>query len=249
MTGSAASETTPGNVLFIQHDWEATPGYVGARMVERGYEATTMTIAATWADSNPQVEFGDPGEFDAIVPLGSIYSVYDTDRIGNWIGAELDFLARAYAQDIPILGICFGGQALAAALGGTVERSPEPEVGWLTVDSDCPNDLAEGPWMQWHYDRFTVPAEGTELARNSVGSQAFTMGRSLGVQFHPEVTVDIVDSWLSGAPAEELDKPHIDIAKIRSDSQRLAPQAKIRTDRLVDWFLDDIAGFESDSPS
>ncbi len=231
-------------VLFIQHDWEAVPGYVGERMAERGLETTTLTIANNQAETNRAVDFGEPGRFDVIVPLGSVFSVYDNDSIGNWIGPELDFLARAHAEDIPILGICFGGQALAAALGGTVEQSPEPEVGWRRFESDRPDELAEGPWMQWHYDRFSVPDGATELARSSVGPQAFTHGRSLGLQFHPEVSFEIVTSWLNGAPAGELDKPHVDVDKIRADSQRLAPEARVRTNRLVDWFLDDIAALE-----
>lgn len=192
-------------------------------------------------DPNPTVEFDDPGRYDLIVPLGSIFSVYDTDTIGNWIENELAFLTEAHRQDIPMLGICFGGQALAAALDGQVEKAPTPEIGWSSIESDHPDVLATGPWMQWHYDRFVVPPDATELARSDAGPQAFAVGRTLGVQFHPEVTAEIVNSWLDGAPAEELEKPGIDVGLIRAESNRLAPLAKARTERLVDWFMDDIA--------
>ena len=203
------------------HDPEAHPGYVGMRLEERGYTPHLLTVAPSLTESNPVIDFGDPGRFDVIVPLGSIWSVYDTATIGNWIGAELAFLAEAHRRDIPVLGICFGGQALAAALGGTVSRSPHPEVGWRTVESDKPEVLSNGPWMQWHFDRFTVPPGATELARNRAGPQAFTTGRSLGLQFHPEVTAEIVSGWLDGAPAAELDRPEVDEAEVRRDSQRL----------------------------
>ncbi len=227
--------------LYIQHDPEAQAGYVGERLTERGYAPIELTVARSMQHSNPTVDFGDPGGYDIIVPLGSVWSVYDTDTIGNWIGAELEFLAEAHRRDIPILGICFGGQALSAALGGEVERSPEPEVGWRTISSDKPDVLAEGPWMQWHFDRFTVPPGATELARNSAGPQAFTSGRSLGTQFHPEVTSEIVAGWLNGAPASELDRPEVDVDAVRRDSERFAPLARSKTFKLVDWFLDDIA--------
>lgn len=230
--------------LFIRHDPDAHPGYVGDRLAARGFDIVTLQVAPSMTEPNPVVEFGDPGAYDMIVPLGSIWSVYDEETIGNWIGPELAFLADAHHRNIPVLGICFGGQAVAAALGGTVSASPTPEIGWRTFTSDHPDHLSEGPWMQWHYDRFTVPAGATELARNDIGPQAFLVGRSLGLQFHPEVTEAIVHSWLDGAPADYLARPEIDPDEIRADASRLAPEAKFRTERLVDWFLDEICGGE-----
>ena len=87
-------------------------------------------------------------------------------------------------------------------------------------------------------------AGATELARSEAGSQAFVSGRSLGLQFHPEVDEAIVTSWLDGAPAEELAGPEVDVPAIRADSARLAPVARAACDRLVDWFLDDVAGLD-----
>ncbi len=210
-------------------------------MVERGYAATSLTVAPSLDHPNPVVDFGDPGHHDVIVALGSVWSVYDHGTIGNWIGAELAFLAEAHGRQIPILGICFGGQALSAALGGTVDPTPMPEVGWYPVESDKPDVLAEGPWMQWHFDRFTVPAGATEVARSAAGPQAFAVGTSVGVQFHPEVTSDIVSGWVDGSPQDVLDRPEIDPHAVLADTSRFEPAARARTDRLVDWFLDEIA--------
>jgi len=106
-------------------------------------------------------------------------------------------VVRQVGPTIPILGVCFGAQALAAALGGTVSRAPRPEIGWHYVETDA-SWISRGPWFQWHSDRFTVPDGATELARSALAPQAFRHGRSLGVQFHPEVDGDIVSDWLDG---------------------------------------------------
>lgn len=238
---SSARTPATKNVLYIRHDPDAQPGYVGERLSERGYVGTDLPVARSLTDANITVDFGDPGRYDMIVPLGSIWSVYDTDTIGTWIGDELEFLAEAHSRRIPIFGVCFGGQALAAALGGTVEPASRPEVGWRTISSDRPDVLAEGPWMEWHYDRFTVPDGATELARNESGSQAFAVDRSFGTQFHPEVSPAIVNGWLDDAPPSELAKPGVDPAAIRRDTERLAPKTREKTFRLVDWFVDEVA--------
>ena len=111
---------------------------------------------------------------------------------------------------MPALGICFGGQVLATAVGGTVSRAPIPEVGWVSVASDEPALIDAGPWLQWHFDRFTLPAEVPVLARTAAANQAFTYGRALGVQFHPEVNEAVLESWLAADDSEQLAAAGID---------------------------------------
>ncbi len=67
------------------------------------------------------------------------------------------------------------------------------EPPWLTDDATL---VSPGPWFHFHYDAWTVPEGATEIARNAVASQAFTFGRSLAVQFHPELTGDALEGWL-----------------------------------------------------
>ncbi len=138
------------------------------------------------------------------MPLGAIWSVYDERAVGSWIDRELDLLREADRAGVPVLGICFGGQALAAAHGGEVVAAPAAEIGFTPVDSDDPDLVPPGPWMQWHHDVFTVPPGGVEVARNAVGPQAFRLRRNLGLQFHPEVDAAIVASWveMGGAAAQ-----------------------------------------------
>jgi GMP synthase-like glutamine amidotransferase len=232
--------TRDRSALFIRHDPDAHPGHVGRRLAERGFRIDEIRIA-TSDETNPGVDFGDPGRWDLVVPLGSVWSVYDEATIGNWIGAELHFLAEAHRRDVPVLGVCFGGQALAAALGGVVDPAPRPEVGWHRIESDKPEVVAPGPWMQWHFDRFSIPPGAAEVARSPSGPQAFVIGRSLGVQFHPEVTDAIVNDWLDTAPPEELDRPGVDVDRIRADTAENATAAGLACDHLVDWFIDTVA--------
>ena len=79
----------------------------------------------------------------------------------------------------------------AAACSAT----PQPEVGWITVESNDAEHVPSGPWLAWHEDGFTLPPLAYELARNAFGVQAFCHCRHLAVQFHPEVTPAIVDAW------------------------------------------------------
>jgi GMP synthase-like glutamine amidotransferase len=135
---------------------------------------------------------GDARDYDLVVVLGSSESAYD-DTV-PWLADEIAFVSAAVERGLPVLGICFGGQLLARIAGGTVGRARRPEIGFTTVDSADPELIPPGPWMQFHGDAFVPPA-GTEIARNASGSQAFTLGKVLGVQFHPEITVDSFDSW------------------------------------------------------
>ena len=230
--------------LVIVHDPGSDSVLVGDRLRHHGFDLHEVMITTEVGDPTgsaaPDV-LGEPTDYDLILPMGSNYSVYDTATIGGWIGDELDFLRRADAADVPVLGICFGSQALAAALGGHVVRSEQQQVGWTPLAVDDGWGLPGGPWMQWHYDRFEPPADATVIARDHVGVQAFTVRRHLGVQFHPEVTYDHVRSWVDSGGRDELVRVGVDPDQLLADTAANAPDAASRTARLVDWFVDDIA--------
>jgi GMP synthase-like glutamine amidotransferase len=139
------------------------------------------------------VTWPDPREVDAVVALGSDRSVHASPD--TWIAAQVEFLRAAHDAGVGILGICFGGQALAAALGGTVSAAPRTEIGWIDVEGEPGYG---GRWFTWHEDVFSLPPGAQELARAASGPQAFAVGTSIGLQFHPEVTPAIVDGWLDG---------------------------------------------------
>ena len=231
--------------LFIQHDPASQPGLVGAALEARGFELELLPIGRSVHDGTYDGPYPSAREFDLLVPLGAIWSLNDRRTVGTWIDRELDLLREADRDGVPVLGICFGGQALAAAHGGEVRTAAAAEIGFTAVDSDAPDLVPPGPWMQWHHDVFTVPPDATELARNAVGPQAFRLRRNLGLQFHPEVDGTIVSHWaeLGGAAAladlEAASGGGLDA--LMADFDRHGTRCARDVDTLVEAFLTEIA--------
>ena len=172
--------------LILQHGNSGPPGVLGDWAAARGIE-----LEIHHAQSGAALPALNRQAF--VASLGSPHNPADVHV--PEVAAELAYVEQAIARDIPVLGLCFGGQMLAKALGGEIEKAPQPELGWHTVDSLAPDVVPPGPWLQWHYDRFTVPPGAELLATSAAGPQAFIHGRHLGVQFHPESTIEIVRRW------------------------------------------------------
>ncbi len=225
--------------LFVQHDHVSPTGPVSQLLRERGFEVDEILVVpeASFASPNVEFEFPDARDYDLLVPMGAPWGAWDDACIGNWLQPEIAWLAAAHADDIPVLGICFGGQLLARALGGAVTRAPKAEIGWTPIHSDLPSLVGPGPWFQFHYDRWSIPATATEIARNSVASQAFTVGRSLALQFHPELTGDALDGWLREGGAEQVVADGQDPDALLAHTRAEEPAALERTRALVDAFL------------
>ena len=166
----------------------------------------------------------DPTALDSVVALGSDHSVHASRDA--WVAEQVAFLRATHDAGVPVVGICFGGQALAAALGATVSRAPQTEIGWIDVDGD---DGYGGRWFTWHEDVFDLPPGAEELARAASGLQAFAVGASVGLQFHPEVTPAIVEDWLDGAPSAVVDPE-----PMRSETTSTVAAARERAFALMD---------------
>ncbi len=222
--------------LVIVQDPGSEAGLVGEALERRGYELERLEVTGP-GSGHSDVEFPNPTDYDLILPMGSYYSLYDDDAIGSWIHRELEFLAKADAAGVPVFGMCFGGQAIAAALGGQVERSAEEQIGFYDLEGNDAAGIPPGPWMQWHGDRF-IPPEGAEiLAQDDSCVQAFRIRRNLAVQFHPEVTTEIVADWIANGGAEELVGKGVDPDELLDEVDRHVPDAAVRTERLVEAFL------------
>ena len=178
---------------------------------------------------------------DLVLLLGSEWSVY-WPEIADKVAAEAALIRTAHERGVPQFGICFGNQSMAHALGGTVERAREPEIGWYEVVSDRPDMIAEGPWLQWHYDVITLPPGAHELARSPIATQAYRVGRCFATQFHPEVNEAMITRWSSGAGVAELLARGTSADEVRAETSQNVILSTPNAERIVDWFLDSVAG-------
>ncbi|WP_328742027.1 gamma-glutamyl-gamma-aminobutyrate hydrolase family protein [Streptomyces caniferus] len=225
--------------LVIVHDHLSTAGHIGERLAERGFELDELLVVPAERYTTPDVEVAFPAaeNYDLILTLGAPWSVA---RRNAWIEAELALLRSAHEAGIPVLGICFGGQALATALGGGIEVAPRFELGWSRLTTDAPDLVGAGPWFQFHGDRWLLPPGAREVARNEFASQAFVCGRSWGVQFHPELTPEVLQAWFdedgTAIAAEVGVDPERLVAELRADLPAVRERARV----LVDAFLDQV---------
>ncbi len=132
---------------------------------------------------------------DGWLITGSKFGVYEPHP---WIAPLESFLREAYAADIPIIGVCFGHQILAQALGGTVEKY---EGGWSVGKVAYQTEKREQPTelMAFHQDQVTALPEEAEV----IGSTDFCQfamlaygNKALTVQPHPEFTAEFMVNLL-----------------------------------------------------
>jgi len=232
-------------VLFVKQDHCSPAGLIGDAFAAAGCDVSEMVVVPKERFHTPDVAvtFPSASEYDAVVFFGAIWSVYDTVTI-PWISDEIEYARSLISLGVPTLGICFGGQLLAAAVGGSVSRAPIPEIGWLSVASDAsaePGLIDAGPWLSWHFDRFTVPPHVPVIARTALASQAFVFERTLGLQFHPEVTDCVLQAWLGSGGDAQLAESGIDPQALIEQSRALADGAAARAHGLVRGFVCDVA--------
>jgi GMP synthase-like glutamine amidotransferase len=214
--------------LIVQHEAATPPGLMTAWLAEQSAQIDILRI-----DEDERMV--DPRSYDLIVSLGSEFAAFD-DKIA-WVPREAIVFEDALENDVPILGLCFGGQMLARALGAKGYRSDRSEIGWLPVRTKDPDLVGEGPWFQWHFDTFTEPPGAKVIADTDVGPQAFVSGRSMGLQFHPEVTPEIMERWVRVYP-HELRAEGVDPQGLLKETRRRAAEARKTTWRLFDRFRD-----------
>ena len=210
--------TTPP-VLVVQNDPTDPIARLGQWLVEAGLELAVVDRT------------GVPATLDGyagLIVLGGSMGATD-DAVAPWLPQVRALLRAAVRAELPTLGVCLGGQLLAAAHGGRIGANPDgPEFGAQLVAkrSAAAGDPLFGSLpitpdvIQWHYDAVTsLPAGAIQLASSPVcDNQAFRLGRlAWGVQFHIETTPEIVRSWAE-EDAEQLADYDLDLMLSRSDA-------------------------------
>lgn len=226
-------------VLFLHNEHLATEGLLGEAFADAGFDIATFTVVPPELIDTPahDVAFPDPAAYDVIVPLGARWPVYDEALRATWVEGEMQMMRDAAAAGVALLGVCFGGQLLAQTFGGSVGRSPAPEIGWYDIATDRPELVPPGPWFQWHFDRWTPPPGAVEIARSPNASQAFVLGRTLALQFHPEIDTGVLAGWLGGDGAAEVAVLGHTPDELLARTAALEDDARRRIRELVRGFL------------
>jgi GMP synthase (glutamine-hydrolysing) len=191
-------------VLALTHGPSVGPGVFEDAVRAGGHELVQWQVPVRGAP--------DDGHADAVIVLGGAMHPDEDERHG-WLGPELRYLQGQLERGTPLLGVCLGSQLIARAAGAEVFRAAESEVGWLPVErteaGGADPVAAALPQrfdaFQWHHYTHGLPEGAVELARSRVCSQAFRLGTAWGVQFHPEVRAEQVESWLAEDPADVAD--------------------------------------------
>ena len=219
--------------LVLRHHQEDHSGLIGEAFESRGYEIDLRMMNET--SETPSLD-----GYDVFVILGSKSAVYDQEVGNAWFGRELELIAEAGRRDLPILGICFGAQALCLFHGGVVEPSNNPEIGWYDIEPINGSGIGAGPWFEFHFDHCKLPEDAEVWATSPRSVQAFTFGRDVGVQFHPEIDHVQLKDWFAGG-VDEAREFGVDIEALVAETERETPAARERALQLVDLFLAHIA--------
>jgi len=220
-------------------------GSLEAPLRERGFAIETVDVATAHFPL-PQAE-----SCDLLVVLGGPIGVYDQQDY-PFLTNEIACIAARLQSRKPILGICLGAQLMAAALNARVYPGAHgAEIGWSPIEA-APRQADSPEWfapllapglalLHWHGDTFDLPQGAVHLAKtNRYINQVFAIDNyALGLQFHPEVTVNGLERWYIGH-ACELHHAGIAVSGLRADAQRCAPALEEAASRFWKLWLDSL---------
>lgn len=194
----------------LQHVSFETPGLLVGLIREKGHLLRTTELYR--GEPLPQT-----ADFDALIIMGGPMSIHD-EADHPWLKAEKALIAAAIREGKKVLGICLGAQLIAAVLGARVYPNPLKEIGFWPVrwTEAAGGDRAdETTFFHWHGETFDLPAGAILLASTpACVNQAFRLGDSvLGIQFHPEVTPEIIRAMIGNEGWELVNAPYIQTAE------------------------------------
>jgi len=224
-------------IVIFQNCEVESAGLIDDYLAERSLPAVTVRTFAG-------AEFPKAKDVAAAVVLGTPVSVWEYAR-HDYLKRLFAFMSKAVRFDLPLLGICFGGQMLARVLGARVERNPQREIGIYPVrltEQGVADPLFRGfpPTLevfQWHGDTFRVPHGANFLAEgDTCRNQAFRKNRAVAIQFHVEARPDEIPVWCD-TYAAELAEERLTKEQIVSAFLQRQEQLRQLTFRLMDNFL------------
>ena len=191
--------------LILQNASHEGPGTIENYLKENNIAYTTVDL------SKKGYKISDLSDYNALIVMGGPMNVYETDEFPYLIEEE-KIIRTAIEKNHLVLGICLGAQMMAKALSAKVTKGKTKEIGWydIALTDDGLKDKALGPLgkdikvFQWHGDTFDMPSGAVRLAGSELfPNQAFRYGkRAYALQFHLEVTEDIIKDWIKHGEAE-----------------------------------------------
>ena len=191
-----------------------------------------------------------PRSDDLLIILGGPISVNDVEAY-PFLRTELDLISERLSADKPTLGICLGAQLIARALGAAVYPGPVKEIGWSEIQLNGSGSRSalrhlvgdDVRVLHWHGETFDLPEDAGLLASSQAyPHQAFDYGKTLALQFHPEVTQRGLEQWYVGHTVEIHHTDGVSVAQLRADSARYADTLQARGYRFLLEWLDDVSG-------
>lgn len=178
------------------------PGAIGPLLEKRGFELQTLNC---WTSPT----FPDVEEVSFVVVMGGPMSVNDTKE-HPWLVPERQWILTMLQAGVPVLGVCLGAQLMSAALGGSVGRNPEREIGWWPLEAVHEQGRTVTV-LHWHGETFSLPEGAVWLEKSEAcAHQSFRWGeRAIGLQYHLEATKASLDSLVENCRDELLPSPYV----------------------------------------
>jgi GMP synthase (glutamine-hydrolysing) len=194
-------------ILSVQNISFETLGTLEESIKCDGYQIENIEAQIDPFPSNVQ-------QYAAIIILGGPMAVYDNVK---YLKKEQELIRQAIKAEVPVLGICLGSQLIAEAIGGRVYKGGKKEIGWSAVKVNQAGlaDIFKGinaekiKVFQWHGDTYDLPPNATIMASSKLYTQAFRCGSAVGIQFHLEITDEMIHRWTEEY-AKELECERID---------------------------------------
>ncbi|MET0313007.1 MAG: type 1 glutamine amidotransferase [Hansschlegelia sp.] len=220
-------------VIVIQHSQSGHSGFIGDYVVERLGGTVRTLYSGALLEASPE-----DLKADAVVVMGSARGVYETHV--PWIAQQRALMKGLVDAGVPVFGVCFGAQLLATAIGGDVRPTGDFHLGWRENESAFA-PVWKGPWVRWHGDHISLPADVEVHARADGLVQAFRRGTAVGVQFHPEASGDMLERWsqetaLTGVLADQASEL---VSYARRNEGRLRGEAYALFDHVFELLLAD----------
>jgi len=224
--------------IAIRHLAFEDLGLLGPLLADTGFSVRYLD-----AGLDP-IDAAEVAAADLLIVLGGPIGAYEEEAY-PFLAPEVRAIEMRLRADRPTLGICLGAQLMARALGARVYPGIAKEIGFagLTLSDEgrrsCLRHLEGGPVLHWHGDTFDLPPGAVHLASTAVcRNQAFSHGTSLALQFHAEVDVRRLESWLIGHTVEIGSVPGLKVTDLRADGLRVADDLLARGRAAMQAWLD-----------